>query len=87
MQTDPAALEFRFIVNEWTKTLRRAYQLNPGSNRLASMQAAGKLLETTIRETFASEPNEAEHWIRMMELVLNAMIDAKRESARPAQCA
>ena len=84
MPIDPTALEFRFFVHEWTSTLQRAYRLNPSGSRLASMQAAGKLLETTIRETFASEPQEAEHWIRMMELVLNAMIEAKLESSRPA---
>jgi hypothetical protein len=87
MPIDASALEFRFFLNEWTRTLRRAYQLNPGGNRLASVQAAGKLLEITIREAFVSEPQEAEHWIRTMELVLNATIESKRDSSRPAQCA
>lgn len=84
---DASALECRFFLHEWTRTLRRAYQLNPSSSRLASMQAASKLLEITIREAFDSEAQEAEHRIRTMELVLDAMIDAKLENSRPTLCA
>ena len=68
---DRSSIERDYLLEQWTRTLQRIYQVRPAAQRGAALEAAWLLLRITIRDAFP--PEESEMWIRRVNTVMETL--------------
>jgi hypothetical protein len=68
---DRSSIERDYLLEQWTRTLQRIYQVRPAAQRGAALEAAWLLLRITIRDAFP--PEDSEMWIKKVNTVMETL--------------